>query len=796
MTAAIADPRRTAATAVSAGESGAQPIAAPGAPGPADMAAELIAVDDPLEQGRFTRWVEADGRRLGESSLQLSGLHCAACAGTIEQALRAVPGVRSARVSAAVQRAIVTWDPARARASDLIGAVRAAGYEAVPDAAAPARALRRREARQALWRLFVAGFCSMQIMMMATPGYVAGPGDLAPDMAQLLNWGSWLLVLPVLAFSATPFFSGAWRAVRTRRIGMDVPVALGVAITFVASTGATFAPGGAFGHEVYFDSLSMFVAFLLWSRWVEMRARHRAAEQLEASLARLPETAARLTPDGGVETVAVHRLLPGDRVRVPLGAAFPADGRLLDAATEADEALLSGESTPVTKRPGDEVVAASLNRGAPVTMQVERVGNDTRFEAIVSMMKSAALERPAAARWADRWAGPFLWTVLLLAAAAGAAWSVIDPARAVWVTVAVLIVTCPCALSLAAPATLVAATRALARCGVHLQRIDAVERLATVRQVFFDKTGTLTLGLPRLRGMHVLPPGDGGAPAVLLATAAGLARWSHHPLARAVAAAAPAGAPGPELHAVVEVPGRGLSGTDAAGRLWRLGASAWAAGGQDDVVTAADTAPGHPGSSGQAPAGPARLVLACDGCPCAEFEFEEEPRAGAAAAVAALRQAGLRVTLLSGDAPERARALAARLGIDDVLADARPADKLAAVEAAQREGRRVAMVGDGINDAPVLARADVSIAMGEGALVSRAQADAVLASNDLGTLVAARCAALRAVGIVRQNLAWAAAYNAVCIPLALVGWLPPWAAGIGMAASSLLVVLNALRAAR
>ncbi|MCE2913187.1 MAG: cation-translocating P-type ATPase [Rubrivivax sp.] len=807
MTAAIADPRRSAPHvalpgAAAEGMADARPALSPAgavtaAAGTADGAFDLAAVDDPVEQGRFTRWIQGpDGHRLGESSLQLAGLHCAACAGTIEEALRSVQGVQSARVSAAVQRASVCWDPARARASDLIGAVRAAGYEAVPDAAAPARALRRREARQALWRLFVAGFCSMQIMMMATPGYVAGPGDLAPDMAQLLNWGSWLLALPVLAFSATPFFAGAWRAVRTRRIGMDVPVALGVAITFVASTGATFAPGGAFGHEVYFDSLSMFVAFLLWSRWVEMRARHRAAEQLEASLARLPETAARVGPDGAVETVAVHRLRPGDTVRVPLGAAFPADGRLLDAATEADEALLSGESTPVPKRPGDEVVAASLNRGAPVTMRVERVGNDTRFEAIVSMMKSAALERPAAARWADRWAAPFLWTVLLLAAAAGAVWSVVDPARAVWVTVAVLIVTCPCALSLAAPATLVAATRALARCGLHLQRIDAIERLAAVQQVFFDKTGTLTLGVPRLREMRVLPPGGVGAPDALLAAAAALARWSQHPLARAVAAAAPAGVPAPALSDIVEVPGRGLSAVEASGCRWRLGAPVWVAAGRDDAGGAGDPAPSEPGSGGQAASGPARLVLGCEGRVCAEFEFEEEPRAGAAAAVAALREAGLHVTLLSGDAPDRAHALAARLGIDDVLADARPADKLAAVEAAQRQGRRVAMVGDGVNDAPVLARADVSIAMGEGALVSRAQADAVLVSDDLGALVAARRAALRAVGIVRQNLAWSATYNAVCIPLALAGWLPPWAAGIGMAASSLLVVLNALRASR
>ncbi|MDE2614491.1 MAG: cation-translocating P-type ATPase, partial [Burkholderiales bacterium] len=385
----------------------------------------LDALDDPVEQGRFTRWVQgAAGERLAESSLQLGGMHCAACAGLIEQALAAVPGVSSARVSAASERASVRWDPTATRASALIAAVRAAGYDAVPDAAEPARAMRRAEARQALWRLFVAAFCAMQVMMFATPGYVARDGDLAPDMRQLLNWGSWLLTLPVLAFAAGPFFAGAWRALKMRRIGMDLPVALGIAITFVAGSGATFAPGGAFGREVYFDSLAMFVAFLLGARYVEMRARHRAAEALEASLARLPETAWRVEPDGSAVGVAVHRLAPGDRVRVPVGAAFPADGTLLEGRTRADEALLSGESAPVPKAPGSEVVAGSVNLGEPVLVRVERVGADTRFEAIVSMMRSAATQRPALARAADRWAAPFLWSVLALAAAAAVVWSV------------------------------------------------------------------------------------------------------------------------------------------------------------------------------------------------------------------------------------------------------------------------------------------------------------------------------------------------------------------------------------
>ena len=742
-------------------------------------------LDDPVEQGRFTQWVLGTaGERLAESALQLSGLHCAACAGLIEQALMGVPGVRSAAVNASAQRAAVRWDPATTRASALIEGVRRAGYDAVPDAAAPARALRQAEHRQALWRLFVASFCAMQIMMMATPSYVAGPGDLAPDMRQLLNWGSWLLALPVMLFSAGPMLIGAWRGLRARRIGMDVPVAVALLITFVASTGATFNPDGVFGHEVFFDSLAMFVSFLLGARYVELLARHRAAHALEQAMARLPAVAMRLGPGGAVESVSLHSLRPGDTVRVAVGEAFAADGVVCRGQTQADESLLTGESAPVDKALGAEVVAGSINVGAPVDMTVQRVGHDTRFEAIVSMMRSAMSQRPAAARVADRWAAPFLWAVLLLAAGAAAVWSVIDPSRAVWVAVSVLIVTCPCALSLAAPATLVAAARGLARRGVMLQNLDAIEQLARADHFFFDKTGTLTEDRLWLREVTLSQAGQArlGDGAHALGVAASLARHSQHPMAAAVAAASANtdGGMGTAWFDVQEVSGHGLQARDKQGATWRLGSAAWVGQGEPaDGATAA-------------------AWLGRDAQRLAGFVLDERLREGALEAVQALQSQGLQVTLLSGDSVERAALLAARLGLQSpaaVMGGATPQDKLDAVARAQAAGQRVAMVGDGINDAPVLARADVSLAMGQGALVSRSQADAVVTSNRLTDIVRARASAQRALGIVRQNMVWAAAYNAVCVPLALMGWLPPWAAGLGMAASSLLVVLNALRAA-
>jgi P-type Cu2+ transporter len=628
----------------------------------------------------------------------------------------------------------------------------------------------------ALWRLFVAAFCAMQVMMLATPAYVSAPGELAADHKQLLDWGSWLLTLPVLCFSAAPFFAGAWRAVRQRRIGMDVPVAIGIAVAFMASSGAAIDPGGVFGSEVYFDSLAMFVSFLLGGRFLEMRARHRAEAALEDASGRLPQTALRLLPDGGVEEVSAKRLRAGDRVRIPVGQAFAADGVLTDGTTEADESLLTGESRPVGKAPGDTVVAGSVNLQAPVLMRVDRVGADTRYEGIVALMRAARSRRPAMLASADRWAGPFLWAVLLLAALAGAAWSVIDPGRAVWVIVSVLIVTCPCALSLAAPSALLSAAGAMGRRGLLLRDLDAIQGLARMQTLFVDKTGTLTEG--RLRCVDVHRLADGTAPTTdeLQRLAASLAGWSSHPLAQAVRDAFEGG--DFAWRGVSEVPGRGLEGIDTGGRRWRLGAAAWVGG------SAAHQAPS------------AQTLLGCDGVALLRFSFEERLREDAAAAVHALQRDGVRVALLSGDDAVRVQRVAAGLDLAAAAGSATPDGKLQAVQAAQQRGEIVGMLGDGINDAPVLAQADVSFAMGEGALVARTQADGVLVSNRLHDLVRARLHAKKTLRVVRQNIAWAAAYNAACVPLALVGWLPPWAAGLGMATSSLFVVLNSLRLAR
>jgi Cu2+-exporting ATPase len=438
------------------------------------------------------------------------------------------------------------------------------------------------------------------------------------------------------------------------------------------------------------------------------------------------------------------------------------------------------------------VVAGSLNLVAPVTMRVERVGADTRYAAIVALVRDAMSQRPALAASADRWAAPFLWAVLLLAASGAAVWSVLDPARAVWVAVSVLIVTCPCALSLAAPSALLAATGRMARRGVLLQRLDAIEAMARVRRVFVDKTGTLTLDRPQWR------PRGGDAEQRWFGTAASLAAWSGHPLAQALAEAAgvaPASA-GTSWQAVREQPGHGLSALDGQGVEWRLGFAAWVgavAEAQND--RAEDAAHGQDDERKDTEGAP-RVWLGRAGRPLAFFSFDERLRDDALAAVRALHALGVRVELLSGDAPARAQRMAQRLGLDAARGGASPQQKLDAVRAAQAAGDRVAMVGDGVNDAPVLAQADASFALGQGALAARASADAIVLSMRLTDVADALGLARRTLHVVHQNLGWAAAYNATCVPLALLGWLPPWAAGLGMAGSSLVVVRNALRLAR
>ena len=739
----------------------------------------LTLLDDPGEWSAFSRPL-AGQSSCWESSVVFDGMHCAACALTIEDALRKVPGVLSADISAASHRGRIVWSDTTIKPSSWMQAAAHVGYPAVPAGDAFANDRRRVETRQALWRLGVAGLCMMQVMMYAWPAYVAEPGDLAPDMAQLLRWASWVLSLPVLLFSCSPFFKNALRDLRHRRVSMDMPAALGMVITFVVSSMGTFEPNGIFGAEVYFDSFTMFVFFLLTGRWLELRLRDRTAGALEALMNRLPDSVERRGPDGAFERVAVRRLGPGDVVKVLPGEAFPADGLILEGETLADEALLTGESRPLPRGMGERVIAGSHNLSAAVIVQVEQTGDRTRFSQIVALMQSASTSKPQLAQLADRIAKPFLVFVLLAAAGAGAYWWPQDPGHALMVAVAVLIVTCPCALSLATPAAMLASAGTMARSGVLVRRLQVLEALATVDTVVFDKTGTLTRDAFAL---GVVTTREGVSTEQALAMASALARHSLHPISRALVAAVPDSSIQPNAWQVQdarETAGQGVSaclypcGSSQSFTTARLG-SALFCGVAQPALSALHT------------------CLSDDLGWVATFELQEDLRPDAKTTVSALKAQGLQVYLLSGDLPESASRVAGEAGIEHVRGGCTPQDKLDFLHGLQSRGHKVAMVGDGLNDGPVLAGAHASFAFGKAVPLAQAQADLVVLGDRLSTIAQATLQARRTMGLVRQNLWWAAGYNLVCVPLAVFGWLPAWLAGLGMALSSLLVVLNALR---
>ena len=750
--------------------------------------ANALLLDDPAEWPSFghllSSGAEDGATKSWASQVVVRGMWCAACALTIEDALQKVPGVVSAQVNATSQRAHVVWQPARARPSQWLDAIRQAGYDAVPASDASARELRQQEQRLMLWRWAVAGFCMMQVMMYAMPAYVSGPGEMTQDIATLLRWASWVLTLPVVLFSCGPFFKGALRDLRHRQVSMDLPVALGMAIAFVVSTAATFEPQGVMGGEVYFDSLTMFVFFLLTGRWLELRLRERTAGALEALLNRLPDSVERVMQGSGnaalFERVAVRRLAAGDVIRVRPGESFPADGTVVHGDTLADEALLSGESRPVPRPCGSQVMAGSHNLSAPVHVAVARVGEGTRFAQIVQLMQDASVHKPRLAELADRVARPFLWTVLAAALlAAWHGWST-GPGHALMLAATVLIVTCPCALSLATPVAMLTAAGRLARDGTLVRHLQALQALAEVDTVVFDKTGTLTRD-----GMAIahVSTRDGVAQDEALAMAASLASHSLHPVSRSLVAGF--GGEVCKSRNVSEHAGAGLTGwlADDVGDGWhevRLGSA---------IHCGIDT-PLH------VDAQDIQVHLADAQGWLATFTLSEDIRPDAREAIDALHAMGLRVVMLSGDRQPSAQRVAAQLGIDEALGERSPDGKLAHLRLLQAQGHRVAMVGDGLNDGPVLAGAHVSFAFGPAVPLAQAHADFVVMGSQLVRVPQAVQLARRTLRVVRQNLAWAAGYNALCVPLALMGWLPAWLAGIGMAASSLLVVANAARLSR
>ncbi len=707
---------------------------------------------------------------LASTSLMIEGISCAACGWLIERHLRNVRGIAEASLNLSNHRLNVRWSDSELPLSELLAELRRIGYAAHPYRADEAAERLANENRRSLRQLGVAGLLWMQVMMATMATWPEFNLDLSESFFVTLRWTALLLTTPIVFYCCTDFFKGALRDIRTRHLTMDVSVSLAIGGAYVAGIWSTITGQG----ELYFDAVGMFALFLLAGRYLERRARERTAAATAQLVNLLPASCLRLDAQGHSSRILLSELQLGDQVLVQPGGLIPADGTIISGQSSVDESLLTGEYLPLPRGAGDAVTAGTLNVEGPLTIEVQALGDDTRLSAIVRLLERAQADKPKLAELADRVAQWFLLVVLVVATVVGLVWWQIDPQRAFWIVLALLVATCPCALSLATPTALTTATGTLHKLGLLLTRGHVLEGLNQIDTVVFDKTGTLTEGRLTLSAIHPLGALDADA---CLALAAALENRSEHPIARAFGRA-----PLP-AESVETVPGLGLVGS-VDGRVLRIGQPSFVAEGYGNPP------PSIPGDMGQ------WLLLGDDHGPLAWLVLDDRLRDDAPALLDACRGRGWKTLLLSGDSSPMVGQIAAELGIDQAEGGMTPAAKLARLQALQAQGHRVLMLGDGVNDVPVLAAADISVAMGSATDLAKTSADAVLLSNRLVSLAQSFEVARRSRRIIIENLVWASLYNGLILPFAAIGWVTPLWAALGMSASSLLVVLNALRLTR
>ena len=752
--------------------------------------------DNPAIQKRFVRY---ENETVREAALILEGITCAACIWLNERHLRKLPGIIDVQINYSTHRARVRWDNSRLQFSDILQAVHQIGYIAHPYDPASQQEVLERERKQQLRRIGIAGVLGVQVMMFSIALYAGAWYGIETEFKLLFYWINLVLTLPIIWYSAKPFFRTAWRDVSHGQVGMDVPIALGLTLAFIGSvytvindSWLVFNDSLFSGGHIYFDSIAMFVFFLLTGRYFELRARQRSAQAAESMVHLVPTLATRLRQTAqGVEEelVLVADLAVEDTLLIRPGDPIPADGTLLAGHSSVDESLLTGESHPISKSPGQPLIAGTVNIDNPLQMQVDKIGMDTVLSHILRLLERAQTEKPALTQLADRVASWFVLGVLLLALAVALYWWTVNPESWLTITLAVLVVTCPCALSLATPTAITAATSTLTRAGLLTTRGHALESLARVTHFVFDKTGTLTTG--QLRLLATYPLADFNQ-TDCLQYAVALERHSEHPIARALVEAfnnittevsKPLNAT-----AVTNHPGAGMQG-EIASRRYFVGTPAFIA--QMTGLSLESEQLQRLQSDGNT-----LFLLAHTQSLIGAFILGDEIRTGAAELIQALLQQRKSVSLLSGDHAQAVQRVANAVGIEKAQSEKTPEDKLHYVKSLQERGEIVAMIGDGVNDAPVLAQAQVSIAMGSGTQVARVSADMILLTEQLSHLLIGIHTARQTLTIIRQNMAWAIGYNLIALPAAAMGWIAPWIAAIGMSFSSLLVVTNALRLLR
>lgn len=721
-----------------------------------------------------------------QANLLLEGLSCAACSWLIETHLKKNPAVKSVSVNVTTHRTTLVWQ-VDYPLSQLLKSLADIGYLARPATDEQQQSLINKENRLALFRIGVAGFGSMQAMMVAVGLYAGATGY----WMDFLRWLSLLVATPVVFFSAKPFFQNAFRSLRQKHLIMDVPVALAIGLAYLASVYATVTGTG----EVYFESVSMFTFFLLLGRYVELRARHKNRLAF-SNLAQLMPLTACCIRDQGEESVPITALKVGDKVLVKSGETFPCDGRVLEGKSSVIESLLTGESQAVTKNVGDTIIAGTLNHHSSLTVEVSAVGADTQLSAIEKLATQAAEDKPNQLVMADKTARFFIARLLIFCVLVMGFWLWYQPERAFWITLSVLVVTCPCALSLSIPAALSAATANLRKKGFLVTRGHVIETLTKVNRVIFDKTGTLTQGRFAIHQVKLLVDENHllALDEKILSIAAALEQNSNHPLASAFHSwsgkyqainAQQVTAEGVEAIVELDAENKIHKQSDLfmlSQHRFRLGRAEFANTGTDVLIPPDDQ---H-----------TWLLLSNQQENIAWIGLQDQQRPDAKQLISDLLKQNIAVELISGDHTAAVRKLASELGIEQWTAEAKPQDKLSLLKKRQADGDKVLMLGDGINDIPVLSGADVSVAMAAASDLAQTRADALLLNNHLLVISQALAVSRHAQKIMKQNLAYSLVYNLLALPLAAAGLVPPWLAAIGMTLSSLIVIFNALRLTR
>lgn len=746
-----------------------------------DFLNQVKVYDNPTVQKHF---VQQKDESVREAALILEGITCAACIWLNERHLQNLPGVLTVHMNYATHRAQVKWDDSQIHLSEILQAISRIGYLAHPYDPTQQQEILERERKQQLRRIGITGVLGMQVMMFSIALYAGDFYGMATEFRVLFYWINLFLTLPILLYCAQPFFKNAWRDLNLKRAGMDVPVALGISLAFMGSVWNTLTlSASATPQPVYYDSIAMFVFFLLTGRYFELIARRHSVQAIENLGQSVPTTATRLTPKEQETRVLVADLVVGDRVLVRPGEPIPADGLILKGQTSVDESLLTGESQPLVKMPGQTVIAGSVNVDNPLQIKVEQVGTDTVLSHILRLLERAQTEKPALTQLADQVASWFVIGVILLAVSVATYWWQVDPTAWLTITLSMLVVTCPCALSLATPTAITAATSVLTRTGLLITRGSALETLAKATHFVFDKTGTLTEGKLRLLTTRVF---SHQSEAWCLACAAALEQHSEHPISQVIRAAC-----AETFYKATEIsnhPGAGLQGQIDTTRYF-IGTPAFIET-QTHLILASNLL------ADLQQTGHTVVLLADTQVIHSAFVLGDQIRADAHTLVHSLQQSGKTVILLSGDQNNAVQRVADAVGIKTIGYALSPQDKLLKVKELQSSGAVVAMVGDGVNDAPVLAQAQVSIAMGNGTQIAKTSADMILLNEQLSHLIMGIQTAERMMAIIRQNITWAIGYNLLALPAAAMGWVTPWLAAIGMSFSSLLVVANALRLLR